>query len=49
MTDDQPTLTLQQAMAAQSKLRDVLGLPEEQFPLPAFIGMISDEIEQLLA
>ena len=41
------TFTLAQAMAAQRALRDELGLGEEAFPLPAFIGMISDEIQQL--
>ncbi|WP_425230079.1 hypothetical protein [Sphingomonas sp.] len=46
MTD---TVTLPQAMAAQRALRRELDLPDERFPLPAFIGMISDEIEQLRA
>ena len=39
--------TLAQAMAAQRRLRQELGLGEERFPLPAFVGMVSDEIEQL--
>lgn len=43
------TVTLPQALAAQKALRDSLGLPDEQFPLPAFIGMVSDEIEQARA
>lgn len=41
------TFSLEQAMAAQRKLRDMLGLCEEQFSTAAFVGMISDEIEQL--
>jgi hypothetical protein len=40
---------LPQALAAQKALRDSLGMPDEQFPLPAFIGMVSDEIEQARA
>jgi hypothetical protein len=35
------------AADAQTALRKALGLPAEQFPVRAFIGMISDEIEQL--
>ncbi len=41
------TLTGQQAADAQTALRQALGLPPEQFPLQAFVGMVSDEIEQL--
>ncbi len=44
--DDQD-LSIDQAIAAQRALRTALGLPDERFPLPAFIGMISDEIEQM--
>ena len=43
------TVTGQQAADAQTALRKALGLPPEQFSLPAFIGMVSDEIEQLRA
>lgn len=43
----EPTFTGQQAAEAQTALRKALGLPPEQFPLPAFVGMVSDEIEQL--
>ena len=38
-----------QAATAQTALREALGLPPENFPVEAFIGMISDEIEQLRA
>ena len=44
-----PTFTGDQAAAAQTVLRAALGLPPEDFSLQAFIGMISDEIEQLRA
>lgn len=43
------TVLLPQALAAQQALRASLGLPDERFPLPAFIGMVSDEIEQARA
>ena len=42
---DETTFTLDQALAAQQALRRELGLTEELFPIEAFIGMISDEIE----
>lgn len=42
-------LNLHQALAAQRALRVALGLPDETFPIAAFIGMLSDEIEQLRA
>lgn len=42
-----PTFTGQQAATAQTALRRALGLDPEQFSVPAFIGMVSDEIEQL--
>lgn len=41
--------TLDESIRAQKAMRDALGLNEEVFPLPAFIGMVSDEIEQLRA
>jgi hypothetical protein len=41
------TATIDQALRTQRAMRDELGLGEEDFPLPAFIGMLSDEIEQL--
>ena len=47
MTDTPPTLTTRQIATIQSELRAALGLPPEVFPLSSFIGMVSDEIEQL--
>jgi len=41
------TISLQQALRAQKALRDAAGLAEERFPITEFVGMISDEIEQL--
>ena len=38
---------LTEALKAQQALRDVANLPPERFPLQAFVGMISDEIEAL--
>ena len=49
MADDAQTFSIQEATAAQRVLRQSLGLGPEAFPLPAFIGMISDEIEKLRA
>lgn len=39
--------TLEQALKAQQALREAANLPEEQFPVQAFIGMLSDEIQAL--
>ena len=39
--------TIEQALAAQRAMRESLGLGEEVFPVPAFIGMVSDEIQQM--
>ncbi|MBJ6123298.1 hypothetical protein [Sphingomonas mollis] len=44
---DVPSFTLPEALRAQQHLRETLGLGEERFPVPAFVNMISDEIEQL--
>jgi hypothetical protein len=44
---EQKALTVDQAVRAQRALRESLGLADETFPLPAFIGMISDEIQQM--
>lgn len=44
-----PSFSIEQALATQRHMRGLLGLPDERFPLPAFIGMISDEIEQMRA
>jgi hypothetical protein len=41
------TYPLDQALCAQKALRDAAGLQPELFPIEAFVGMISDEIEQL--
>ncbi|GAC1355228.1 MAG: hypothetical protein NVSMB3_00100 [Acidobacteriaceae bacterium] len=38
---------LDEALKAQTALRDAAGLPPELFPIQAFVGMISDEIEAL--
>ena len=41
------TCSLKEALKAQSALRSSAGLEPEQFPVSAFVGMISDEIEIL--
>ena len=41
------TYPVEEAIKAQKSLRDAAGLAPEQFPIQAFVGMISDEIEQL--
>ena len=38
---------VEEAVRAQKSLRDAAGLDPEQFPIQAFVGMISDEIESL--
>ncbi len=38
---------VEEAIKAQRSLRDAAGLAPEQFPIQAFVGMISDEIESL--
>ena len=38
---------VEEAVKAQKSLRDAAGLEPEQFPIQAFVGMISDEIESL--
>ena len=40
-------ISLDEALKAQKALRDAAGSGPEEFPLPAFIGMISDEVETL--
>jgi hypothetical protein len=47
MAKTQRTYPLDEALRAQKALRAMAGLKPEQFPVPAFVGMISDEIEQL--
>lgn len=39
--------SVEEAIKAQKALRTLAGLGPETFPLDAFVGMISDEIEQL--
>lgn len=41
------TYPVEEAVAAQKALRVWGGLAPETFPIQAFVGMISDEIEQL--
>lgn len=48
MQDDH-TFTADQAASATTALRMVLKRPPEQFTIPQFVAMISDEIEQLRA
>ena len=38
---------VEEAIKAQKSLRDAAGLGPEQFPIEAFVGMISDEVELL--
>ncbi len=47
MTDGDEGFTAQQAAAANNALRAALGLPPQRFATEQFVGMISDEIEQL--
>lgn len=49
MDDSATTFSAQEATAVQRELRRALGLGAEAFPLQAFVGMISDEIEQFRA
>jgi hypothetical protein len=39
--------SLEEAVRSQRALRKAAGLGEESFPVQAFVGMISDEIEAL--
>ena len=41
------TYPVEEAIKAQKSLRQAAGLGPEQFPIQAFVGMISDEIETL--
>jgi hypothetical protein len=41
------TYPLPEALKALQSLRDAAGLKPEQFPIQAFVGMISDEVESL--
>ena len=40
---------VEQAILAQKALREAAGLGPEMFPIQAFVGMISDEVETLRA
>ncbi len=44
---DAKTYPIEDALNAQRALRAAAGLAPEQFPIRAFVGMISDEIEAL--
>ncbi len=47
---DQPSHTtypVEEAVRAQKALRAMAGLAPEMFPVQAFVGMISDEVETL--
>lgn len=39
--------SLEEALRAQKALRDLVGLAPETFPIESFVGMVSDEIEEL--
>ncbi len=43
------TFPIEEALRAQTAMRDAAGLGAEMFPVEAFVGMVSDEIEQLRA
>ena len=47
MHNPEKTISVDEAIQAQRALRNLAGLEPEQFPVQAFVGMISDEIEQL--
>lgn len=49
MADDykDKSYSVEEAIRAQKALRQLAGLEPEKFPIDAFIGMISDEIEAL--
>jgi len=47
MNSEEKTYPIEEALRAQNALRKIAGLAPEQFPVAAFVGMISDEIEIL--
>lgn len=47
MSDNRQRFTIEEAVKAQKALRAAAQLPPEQFPVEAFVGMISDEIEAM--
>lgn len=38
---------IEEAIRAQKAFRELVGLGPEMFPIEAFVGMISDEVETL--
>ena len=47
MAQSKKTFPVEEAIQAQKALRSLGGLEPEMFPIQAFVGMISDEIEHL--
>ena len=48
MPDDSVTgFSADDVTLAQNEMRHILSLPEPRFSFPTFIGMLSDEIEQM--
>ena len=45
--ESRKTYPVEEAVQAQKALRTLAGLGPETFPVEAFVGMISDEIEHL--
>lgn len=45
--EEMKSYPVEEAVQAQKALRTLAGLGPEEFPIQAFVGMISDEIEQL--
>ncbi len=44
---EEKSYPVEEAVRAQKALRQLAGLKPEMFPIQAFVGMISDEIETL--
>ena len=44
---ERKTYPLDEALKAQKFLREAAGLAPEQFPIEAFVGMVSDEVDAL--
>ena len=47
MPEESKSYSIEEALRAQNALRKLAGLEPEMFPVPSFVGMISDEIETL--
>ena len=47
LQNSKKTYPIEEALRAQKALRAAAGLGPELFPIPAFVGMVSDEIEAL--